>query len=54
MNNYAFAIHFQCSMFYGLSYNLCHLLGSLFIRVDAIVKHSTFTIAKEAVQVNDL
>ena len=41
-------------MFYSVSNNLCHLLCSLFIRMDTIVEHGTFAIAKETMQVNDM
>ena len=52
--NSFFCLDVDYLLFNGVSYNLCHLLSSFGIRMDAIVKHSTFTIAKEAVQVNDL
>ena len=52
--NSLFCLDVDYLLFNGVSYNLCHLLGSLFIRMDTIVEHGTFAITKEAVQVNDL
>ena len=52
--NSLFCLDVDYLLFNGVSHNLCHLLSSFGIRMDTIVKHSTFTIAKEAVEVNDL